>query len=99
MVMEELIEEVRKVITENHLKGSRKGHKKAKKGARADGIEKMSQTELDKKLTELEERISLLTESLQENTKDQCFEWNLEEEENTNKKFVEELMDYVESSY
>ena len=66
MDMEELVEEVRKVITENHLKGSRNGHKKVNKDARANGINNMGQIEFDKKLTELEERISLLIELLQE---------------------------------
>lgn len=64
MDMEELVEEVRKVITENHLKISRKGHKKSRKDSKADGIKKMSQIEFDIKLIELEEIISILTELL-----------------------------------
>lgn len=51
MDMEELVEGTRKVITQDHLKGSRKGHKKVKK---------TSQIEFDRKLIELEVRISAL---------------------------------------
>ena len=87
MDMEKLVEEARKVIYENHLKGSRKGHKKEKKDARAYGIKKMSQIEFDRKLTKLEEIISLLRKLLQDDAKDQCFEWNLEEG-----KDIDELM-------
>ena len=59
----------------------------------------MSQTDFDKKLIVLEERISLLTELLHDDAENQCFEWNLEEGEDTDEDFVEEFMDYVESSY
>ena len=74
MDMEELIEEVRKVIFENHLKGSRKGYKKERKYLRADGMRRMSQREFDKKIIELEEIISLLIELLHEDAKGQYSE-------------------------
>ena len=64
MDMEELVEEVRKVIYENNLKGSRKGHNKSRKDAKAYGINKMSQIEFDMNLTELEVRINALTKLL-----------------------------------
>ena len=59
----------------------------------------MIQIEFNKKLFELEERISLFTRMLQHDVEDQCFELNLEEGEDTDEEFVEELMDCVESSY
>ena len=99
MDMEELVEEVRKVITENHLKGSRKGHKKSRKDAIEDGIKKMSQIEFDTKLTELEERINLFTEMLQDDVEGQYSEWNLEEEEDVDEEFVDKLMKWSKSSY
>ena len=64
--MKELIEVMRKVIIENHIKGLKRGHKKAMKDDREDGIKRKSQIEFDKKLVEIKSRISVLTEILQE---------------------------------
>ena len=62
MEMEKLVE----VIAENHLKGSKRGHKEARKDARAYGIKRKSQIEFDRRLDEIEAMISALTKLLEE---------------------------------
>ena len=52
MDMEKLVEVMREVIVENHLKGSRRGQKKEGR--------KKSQIEFDRKLVETEARINIL---------------------------------------
>ena len=64
MDMEDLVEVMREVIDKNHIKGSERGHKKERKDSIADDIKRKSQIEFDKKIVEIKERISVLTELL-----------------------------------
>ena len=64
MDMEDLVEVMREVIDKNHIKGSKRGHKKERKDSRADDIKRKSQIEFDKKIVEIKERMSVLTELL-----------------------------------
>ena len=64
MNMDKLIEEVRKVITESHLKGSRGSHNRVKEDVNAVDVKRMSQSKIDREITELKERLSIVTELL-----------------------------------
>ena len=78
MSMGKLIEEVRKVTTESHLKGSRGSHNRVMEDANAVGVKRMSQSKFDREITELKERLSVVTELLQErDTGGQHYGWKL----------------------
>ena len=61
MDMEALVEVMREVIIENHLKGSKRHHKKIKKDTKVDGMKRKIQIEFDRKLVEIEARFSVST--------------------------------------
>ena len=52
MSMDKLIEEVRKVIVDSHLKGSRGSHDRVKEDVNAVGFKRMSQSKFDREITE-----------------------------------------------
>ena len=61
MDIEDLVKVMREVIAKNHLKGSKRGHKKARKDVKAYVIKRKSQIEFDRKLVEIEARFSVST--------------------------------------
>jgi len=78
MSMDKLIEEVRKMTTDTHLKGSRGSHNWTREDARENDVKRMSQRRFDREVTELKERLSKVTELLHEEaTGGQCYEWKL----------------------
>ena len=78
MSVGKLIEEVWKVTTESHLKGSKGNHSRTKEDARASGVKRMSQSEFDREVIELKKGLSKLTELLHEEAiGGQYYEWNL----------------------
>ena len=64
MSMDKLIEEVRKVIIDSHLKGSRGSHNRTREDANAIGVKRMSQSSLDREVTKLKKRLSKMGELL-----------------------------------
>ena len=78
MSKDKLIEEVRNVIVDSHLKGSRGSHNRVKYDANAVGVRGVSQSKFDRELIELKERLSLVTELFQEgNAENQLCGWKL----------------------
>ena len=61
MSMDKLIEEVRKVIIDSHLKGSRGSHNRVKEDASAFGVKRMSQSNFDREITDMKQRLSIVT--------------------------------------
>ena len=61
MSMDKLMEVVKKVIVDGHLKGSRGIHNRVKKDSSAVDIKRISQSKFDIEITELKERISIVT--------------------------------------
>ena len=55
------MEVVKKVIVDGHLKGSRGIHNRVKKDSSAVDIKRISQSKFDIEITELKERISIVT--------------------------------------
>ena len=53
MSVGKLIEEVWKVATGSHLKGSKGSHSRTKEDAIANGVKRMSQSEFDREVTEI----------------------------------------------
>ena len=66
MSMDKLMEVVKKVVVENHLNGSRGSRNRAKEYASVVGVKRMSQSKIDREITELKERLSIVTELLHE---------------------------------
>ena len=72
------MEVVRKVIVDNHLKGSRGSHNRTREDARANGVKRMSQSKFDREVVELKERLSKVTKLLHEEaTGGQYYVWRL----------------------
>ena len=61
MSVGKLIEEVWKVATEIHLKGSRGSHNRTREDVRSVGVRRMSQRKFDREVTELKKRLSKVT--------------------------------------
>ena len=73
-----LIEEVWKVTTEIHLKGSKGSHSGTKEDSREIGVKRMSQREFDREVTELKKGLSKVVELLhEESIEGQFYEWKL----------------------
>ena len=53
------------MIVENHIKGSKRGHKEEREDARADGMKRKSIIEFDRKLVEIKAKVCTLTKLLQ----------------------------------
>ena len=78
MSVGKLMEEVWKVATESHLKGSKGSHCRTKEDTIASGVKRMSQSEFDREVTELKKELSKVAELLHEEaTKGQYYEWKL----------------------
>ena len=78
MSVSKLIEEVWKMATESHLKGSKGSHNRTKEDARASDVKRMSQSKFDREVTELKERLSKLAKLLHEEaTEGQYYKWKL----------------------
>ena len=60
------MEVVEKMIVDSHPKGSKGSHSRTKEDARANGVEKMSQSKFDREVAELKEKLSKVTELLHE---------------------------------
>ena len=60
------MEEVWKVATKSHLKGSKRNRSKTKEDTKASGVKRMSQSEFDREVTELKKGISKVAEMLHE---------------------------------
>ena len=60
------MEEVWKVATGSHLKGSKESHSRTRDDARASGVKRMSQRIFDREVTELKKRLSKVIELLHE---------------------------------
>ena len=72
------MEEVWKVATEIHLKGSKGSHNSTRKDTKASGVKRMSQINFDREVTELKKRLSEVAELLHEEaTKGQYYVWML----------------------
>ena len=52
------MEEVWKVATKSHLKGSKGSHHRTKEDSRASGVKRMSQSEFDREVTEMKKGFS-----------------------------------------
>ena len=75
------IEEVWKVATEIHLKGSRGSHNRTREDAKASGVKRMSQNNFDREVTELKKGLSKVAELLHEEaTEGQYYIWRLKRE-------------------
>ena len=66
MSVGKLIEEVWKVATEIHLKGSRGSHSRTRGYSRANGVKRISQRKFEREVVELKESLSKVTELLHE---------------------------------
>ena len=72
------MEVVRKVIVDNHLRGSRGSHDRVKKDGSVVGVKRMSQSKINREITKLKERLSIVTELLhEEDIEDQYYGWKL----------------------
>jgi len=59
------------MITDGHDKGSERSHNRRKENAKAIGIKRMSDEELDKKMVELKAQLNYVEQLLQESEEDQ----------------------------
>ena len=72
------MEVVWKVATEIHLKGSRGSNNRTREDAKANGVKRMSQSEFDREVAKLKERLSKVTELLHEEaTGGRYYVWRL----------------------
>ena len=62
------MEEVWKMATESHLKGSKGSHNRTREDPRASDVKMMSQSEFEREVTELKKGLSKVTELLHEET-------------------------------
>ena len=66
MSMGKLIEEVRKLNDDSHLKGSRGSHNRTREDARENGVKRTGKRKFDREVTKLKKRLSKVTKLLQE---------------------------------
>ena len=72
------MEEVWKVATKSHLKGSKGSRNSTRKDTKASGVKRMSKISFDREVTKLKKRLSKVTELLHEEaTEGQYYEWKL----------------------
>ena len=72
------MEEVWKMATEIHLKGSKGSHSRTKEDATTSTVKRMIQSSFDKEVTKLKKGLSKVAKLLHEEaTEGQCYGWKL----------------------
>ena len=75
---EELIEMENKVTIDSHSRGSKRSHKRRKKGAKENGRGKgMSQEVFDREIAELKASVNAIIVLLEKSMKDQSYGWTM----------------------